>query len=138
MRRTARGRSKDWLKLKCVWEQEFVIGGYTDPAGSRTDFGALLVGYYEDGRLRYAGQGRHRLHRGDAPRPRRRLRELETPESPFVDARPIPRGTHWTRPELVAQIGFAEWTSDGRLRQPRFLGLRDDKRPAEVVRERPR
>ena len=67
-----------------------------------------------------------------------RLRGLETPESAFVDARPIPRGTHWARPELVAQIGFAEWTSDGRLRQPRFLGLRDDKLPAEVVRERPR
>jgi bifunctional non-homologous end joining protein LigD len=67
-----------------------------------------------------------------------RLRELETPESPFVDAQPIPRGTHWTRPELVAQIGFAEWTNDGRLRQPRYLGLRDDKRPAEVLRERPK
>ena len=64
-------------------------------------------------------------------------RKLETPEPPFADARPIPRGTHWTRPELVAQIGFAEWTNDGRLRQPRFLGLRDDKRPADVVRERP-
>ena len=58
-------------------------------------------------------------------------------ESPFVDVRPIPRGTHWTRPELVAQIGFAEWTRDARLRQPRFLGLRDDKPPPEVVRERP-
>jgi bifunctional non-homologous end joining protein LigD len=66
-----------------------------------------------------------------------RLRELETPVSPFVDARPIPRGTHWTRPDLVAQIGFAEWTNDGRLRQPRFLGLRDDKRPGEAVREQP-
>ena len=66
-----------------------------------------------------------------------RLRALEVPGSPFVDARPVPRGTHWTRPELVAQIGFAEWTGDGRLRQPRFLGLRDDKPPAEVVRERP-
>jgi DNA ligase D-like protein (predicted ligase) len=132
------GRSRDWLKLKCAWEQELVVGGYTDPAGSRTDFGALLVGYYEDGRLRYAGKvgtgySAARLRELGA-----RLRELETPESPFVDARPIPRGTHWTRPELVAQIGFAEWTSDGRLRQPRFLGLRDDKRPAEVVRERPR
>jgi ATP-dependent DNA ligase len=63
---------------------------------------------------------------------------LETRESPFVDARPTPRGTHWTRPELVAQIGFAEWTNEGRLRHPRFLGLRDDKRPAEVVRERAR
>jgi bifunctional non-homologous end joining protein LigD len=134
----ARGRSKDWLKLKCAWEQEFVIGGYTDPAGSRTDFGALLVGYYENGRLEYAG----RVGTGYTTATLRdlgaRLRALETPESPFVDARPIPRGTHWTRPELVAQIGFAEWTNDGRLRQPRFLGLRDDKRPAEVVRERPR
>ena len=133
----ASGRSKDWLKLKCAWEQELVIGGYTDPAGSRTDFGALLVGYYEDARLQYAGKvgtgyGAATLRDLGA-----RLRELETPASPFVDARPIPRGTHWIRPKLVAQIGFAEWTTDGRLRQPRFLGLRDDKRPAEVVRERP-
>ena len=65
------------------------------------------------------------------------LRKLDTSESPFVDARRIPRGTHWTRPELVAQIGFAEWTSDGRLRQARFLGLRSDKPAADVVRERP-
>jgi DNA ligase D-like protein (predicted ligase) len=132
------GRSKHWLKLKCVWEQEFVIGGYTDPAGSRTDFGALLVGYYDDGRLRYAGKVGTGYSAATLRYLGARLRELESPESPFVDARPIPRGTHWTRPELVAQIGFAEWTSDGRLRQPRFLGLRDDKRPAEVVRERPR
>jgi bifunctional non-homologous end joining protein LigD len=132
------GRSRDWLKLKCVWEQEFVIGGYTDPAGSRTDFGALLVGYYEDGRLKYAGKVGTGYTAATLRDLGARLRELETPESSFVDARPIPRGTHWTRPELVAQIGFAEWTNDGRLRQPRFLGLRDDKRPAEVVRERPR
>ena len=132
------GRSRDWLKLKCVWEQEFVIGGYTDPAGSRTDFGALLVGYYEGGRLRYAGKVGTGYTAATLRDLGARLRELETPESPFVDARPIPRGTHWARPELVAQIGFAEWTNDGRLRQPRFLGLRDDKRPAEVVRERPR
>ena len=134
----APGRSKDWLKLKCVWEQEFVIGGYTDPTGSRTDFGALLVGYHEDRQLRYAGK----VGTGyTAARLRDlgvRLRILETSGPPFVDARPIPRGTHWTRPELVAQIGFAEWTNDGRLRQPRFLGLRDDKRPAQVIRERPR
>jgi bifunctional non-homologous end joining protein LigD len=133
----ASGRSRDWLKLKCVWEQEFVIGGYTDPSGARTDFGALLVGYYDDGRLGYAGKvgtgySEATLHDLGA-----RLRELETPESPFVDARPIPRGTHWVRPELVAQFGFAEWTNDGRLRQARFLGLRDDKSPADVVRERP-
>jgi bifunctional non-homologous end joining protein LigD len=132
------GRSRDWLKLKCVCEQEFVIGGYTDPAGSRTDFGALLVGYYEDGRLKYAGKVGTGYTAATLRDLGARLREVETPASPFLDARPIPRGTHWTRPELVAQIGFAEWTNDGRLRQPRFLGLRDDKRPAEVVRERPR
>jgi bifunctional non-homologous end joining protein LigD len=132
------GRSRDWLKLKCVWEQEFVIGGYTDPAGSRTDFGALLVGYYEEGRLKYAGKVGTGYTAATLRDLGARLRELETSESPFADARPIPRRTHWTRPELVAQIGFAEWTNDGRLRQPRFLGLRDDKRPAEVVRERSR
>jgi DNA ligase D-like protein (predicted ligase) len=131
------GRSKDWLKLKCAWEQELVVGGYTEPRGSRVEFGALLVGYYEDGRLRYAGK----VGTGyTVPTLRSlggRLRGLETAESPFVDVRPVPPGTHWTRPELVAQIGFAEWTREGRLRQPRFLGLRDDKRAADVVRERP-
>jgi bifunctional non-homologous end joining protein LigD len=132
------GRSKDWLKLKCVWEQEFVVGGYTEPAGSRTDFGALLVGYHEDDRLRYAGKVGTGYSAATLRDLGARLRGLETTTSPFVDARPVPRGTHWTRPELVAQIGFAEWTNDGRLRQPRFLGLRDDKAPEEVVRERPR
>ena len=131
------GRSKDWLKLKCVWEQEFVIGGYTDPAGSRTDFGALLVGYYKDGALRYAGKVGTGYTEATLHDLGVQLRKLETAEPAFVDARPVPRGAHWTRPELVAQIGFAEWTSDARLRQPRFLGLRDDKSPAEVVRERP-
>jgi DNA ligase D-like protein (predicted ligase) len=131
------GRSRDWLKLKCVAEQEFVIGGFADPAGSRTDFGALLVGYYEGGRLRYAGKVGTGYTAATLRDLGARLRELETSECPFVDARPIPRGTHWAQPELVVQIGFAEWTNDGRLRQPRFLGLRDDKRPADVVREQP-
>jgi DNA ligase D-like protein (predicted ligase) len=131
------GRSREWLKLKCAWEQELVIGGYTDPGGSRTDFGALLVGYYEQDRLRYAGKVGTGYSAATLRELGARLRALETPESPFVDARPVPRGTHWTRPELVAQIGFAEWTREGRLRQPRFLGLRDDKPPGEVVREQP-
>jgi len=131
------GRSRDWLKLKCVAEQEFVIGGFTDPGGSRTDFGALLVGYYEGGRLRYAGKVGTGYTAATLRDLGARLRELETSESPFADARPIPRGTHWVQPELVVQIGFAEWTNDGRLRQPRFLGVRDDKRPADVVREQP-
>jgi bifunctional non-homologous end joining protein LigD len=131
-------RSRDWLKLKCVWEQEFVVGGYTEPSGSRTDFGALLVGYYEDGRLRYAGKVGTGYSTATLRDLGARLRQLEIPEPPFTDVKPIPRGTHWTKPELVAQIGFAEWTRDGRLRQPRFLGLRDDKRPEDVVRERAR
>ena len=132
------GRSKDWLKLKCVWEQEFVIGGYTNPTGSRTDFGALLVGYHEDNKLRYAGKVGTGYTAARLRDLGALLRSLETSAPPFTDAKPVPRGTHWTRPELVAQIGFAEWTNDGRLRQPRFLGLRDDKRPIDVIRERAR
>jgi bifunctional non-homologous end joining protein LigD len=132
------GRSRDWLKLKCAWEQELVIGGFTDPGGTRVEFGALLVGYHEQGGLRYAGKVGTGYSAATLRELGARLRELETPESPFVDARPVPRGAHWTRPELVAQIAFAEWTREGRLRQPPFLGLRDDKRPKEVVRERPR
>ena len=131
-----RDRSRDWLKLKCVLEQEFVIGGYTDPAGSRTDFGALLVGYHEDGRLRYAGKVGTGYNSKTLRELGARMRKLEAADPPFVDVKPIPRGTHWVKPRLVAQIGFAEWTTDGRLRQPRYLGLRDDKRPKEVVRER--
>ncbi len=131
-------RSTDWLKFKCLAEQEFVIGGYTAPKGSRTDFGALLVGYNEDGSLRYAGKvgtgfGRQTLKTLGA-----QLRELERRQSPFIDATPKPTGTRWVSPQLVAQIAFSEWTRDGRLRQPRYLGLREDKPPREVVRERPR
>ena len=130
-------RSHDWLKLKCSHEQELVIGGFTAPKGSRTDFGALLVGYHEDGELRYAGKvgtgfDRHTLHELG-----RQLRELERGDSPFADVHPVPQGTRWVRPELVAQIAFTEWTRDGRLRHPRYLGLRDDKPAREVVRERP-
>jgi bifunctional non-homologous end joining protein LigD len=131
------GRSRDWLKLKCIWEQELVIGGYTEPTGSRTDFGALLVGYYEEGVLRYAGKVGTGYTQATLRDLGARLRTLEIPDPPFVSVRPVPRGTHWVRPELVAQVGFAEWTNEGRLRQPRFLGLRDDKSAAEVVRERP-
>jgi bifunctional non-homologous end joining protein LigD len=131
------GRSRDWLKFKCHAEQELVIGGFTAPQGSRTDFGALLVGYYENGALRYAGKVGTGFERSTLADLGRRLRTLEIEESPFVDAHPVPRDTRWVRPELVAQVAFAEWTRDGRLRHPRFLGLRDDKPPHEVVRERP-
>ena len=132
------GRSRDWLKLKCHAEQELVIGGYTAPKGSRTEFGALLVGYYDEGgTLRYAGKvgtgfDQHTLQTLGAS-----MRELERDESPFERFKPIPPGTHWVRPELVGQIGFTEWTRDHRLRHPRFLGLRDDKPARDVVREVP-
>jgi DNA ligase D-like protein (predicted ligase) len=131
------GRSRDWLKLKCHAEQELVIGGYTAPRGSRTEFGALLVGYYDEGTLRYAGKVGTGFDQHTLASLGSRLRELEQDESPFEPFKPIPPGTHWVRPELVAQIGFAEWTRDGRLRHPRFLGLRDDKPAREVVRELP-
>jgi bifunctional non-homologous end joining protein LigD len=130
-------RSRDWLKLKCHAEQELVIGGFTAPQGSRTDFGALLVGYWESGRLRYAGKVGTGFDRETLETLGRRLRELERADPPFADVHPVPRGTHWVEPELVAQIGFSEWTRDGRLRHPRYLGLRDDKPAREVVRERP-
>jgi bifunctional non-homologous end joining protein LigD len=129
-------RSRDWLKLKCAHGQELVIGGWTDPRGSRERLGALLVGYYERGKLRYAGKvgtgfGRQTLNRlGDE------LERLERPTSPFEAGDP-PRGARWAEPELVAEIGFAEWTRDGKLRQPRYQGLRDDKAAREVVREQP-
>jgi bifunctional non-homologous end joining protein LigD len=130
-------RSRDWLKLKCHAEQELVIGGYTAPQGSRTDFGALLVGYWEGERLRYAGKVGTGFGRATLESLGRRLRELERDDPPFADVHPIPRGTHWVEPELVAQIAFSEWTRDARLRHPRYLGLRDDKPAREVVRERP-
>lgn len=135
--RYTHSRTTDWLKFKCLAEQEFVIGGYTAPKGSRTDFGALLVGYYEDGNLRYAGKVGTGFGHGTLQTLGRRLRELEQQRPAFVDASPRPAGTHWVTPKLVAQIAFAEWTRDGRLRQPRYLGLRQDKPPREVVRERP-
>jgi bifunctional non-homologous end joining protein LigD len=130
-------RSRDWLKLKCHAEQELVIGGFTAPQGSRTDFGALLVGYFEGDLLRYAGKVGTGFGRSTLAELGAKLRDLETDDSPFAEVHPVPRGTRWVKPELVAQIAFAEWTRDGRLRHPRYLGLRDDKPAREVVREEP-
>ncbi|MBY8883320.1 non-homologous end-joining DNA ligase [Streptomyces sp. PTM05] len=128
-------RSGDWLKLKCAAGQEMVVGGFTEPAGSRTGFGALLVGYYAHGTLRYAGKVGTGFDTATLNRLRRRFDALRRSTSPFGE--PVREsGAHWIAPELVAQIAFAEWTRDGKLRHPRFLGLRDDKRPEEVVRER--
>ena len=128
------GRSADWLKFKCARDQEFVVGGFTDPKGSRSGFGALLVGYYDGGRLRYAGKVGTGYNQKVLRSLRERMGALETDASPFADRVREP-GAHWVAPELVAQIGFTEWTNDGRLRHPRFTGLRNDKSPTEVVRE---
>ena len=128
-------RTRDWLKFKCINEQEFVIGGYTEPRGSRFGFGALLVGYYRGGVLVFAGKVGTGFDHDTLRRLGDRLAQLETPVSPFADD-PLPRsGVHWVKPRLVAQIAFTEWTRDDKLRHPRFLGLRDDKRPQDVARE---
>jgi DNA ligase D-like protein (predicted ligase) len=129
-------RSDGWLKFKCVHQQELVIGGWTEPSGSRSGLGALLVGFYEGPTLRYAGKVGTGFDRRTLADLRTRLDERAAQDSPFDE--PIrERAAHWVRPELVAEVGFAEWTRDHRLRHPRFLGLRLDKCPEEVVREAP-
>jgi bifunctional non-homologous end joining protein LigD len=128
------GRSTEWLKFKCVKDQEFVIGGFTEPSGSRAGFGALLVGYQGDDGLEYAGKVGTGYDDETLRTLRRRLDDLLRDESPFA-SRVDQRDAHWVRPELVAQIGFTEWTRDGKLRHPRFQGLRTDKPATEVVRE---
>jgi ATP-dependent DNA ligase len=130
-------RSRDWLKFKCVNQQEFVIGGYTDPKGSRAGFGALLVGYYQDGALRYAGKVGTGYSEATLRDLAVRLAALEQDEPAFAGDTLPRRGVHWVRPALVAQVGFTELTRDRKLRHPRFLGLRRDKRPGEVTLERP-
>lgn len=138
--RYTHARSRDWLKFKCVHEQEFVIGGYTDPQQSRIGFGSLLVGYHDEtGRLLYAG----RVGTGYTDQMLRdlhaRLSKLKQKNSPFADDVPsrYARTAHWVKPRLVAQVGFTEWTKDGRLRHPRFHHLRTDKAARDVIRESP-
>jgi bifunctional non-homologous end joining protein LigD len=132
------GRSRDWLKFKAENNQEFVIGGFTDPQRSRTGFGALLIGYYDDGgQLVYAGKVGTGFDEATLTSLRKTLDGLEQPRSAF-DRGALPRaGVHWVRPELVGQVGFSEWTTAGQLRHPRYLGLRRDKDAASVTRERP-
>lgn len=127
-------RSRRWLKFKCTHEQEMVIAGFTDPKGSRAGFGALLVGYYEGKRLRYAGKVGTGFDDSLLQDLRERMDKLRQKDSPFADAIPE-KGVHFIAPQLVGEVGFTEWTTDGRLRHPRFLGLRRDKEPREVIRE---
>ena len=153
-------RTPDWRKLKILHEQEFVIGGWTDPRESRTYFGALLVGVYERAgrdasslragragrvtkpkdhgqadRLVYVGHVGTGFSQGELERVMKRLKPLETRDSPFQPPPKTNEDPHWVRPELVAQVKFTEWTADGNLRHPVYLGLRDDKRPSDVHRE---
>ena len=133
------GRGRSWLKVKCEQRQEFVIGGYTDPAGSRHGFGALLVGFYEEGQLRYAGKVGTGFSDSLLKKLHRTLVGMEQSAPPFVNP---PRGydakgAHWVSPTLVAEIRFAEWTEEGILRQPSFQGLRTDKPATAIGRERP-
>jgi bifunctional non-homologous end joining protein LigD len=140
-RRDARyegGRGRSWLKVKCLRRQEFVIGGWTDPEGSRVGIGALLLGVYDDaGELAFAGKVGTGFTAKTLRDLERRLAPLARPTSPFAKARiPGVTRTHWTEPKLVAEVQFTEWTGDGRLRHPSFQGLREDKAAREVVRER--
>jgi bifunctional non-homologous end joining protein LigD len=134
------GRRGDWLKVKCMARQEFVIGGFTDPEGSRIGIGALLVGHHDrHGRLVFAGKVGTGFSQKTLVALRRRLRPLERDTSPFAVSPPtgwLGRHAHWVRPELVAEVEFSEWTEDGRLRHPSFQGLREDKPAREIRRER--
>ena len=125
-------RSRSWLKVKCRKEAEFVIGGFTMPRGQRKYFGALLVGLFDGPTFRFVGKVGTGFSRAMLADLSTRMRALRTDECPF---RPVPReaSVTWIRPELVAQIAFAEWTADGKLRQPVFLGLRHDKKPSELT-----
>jgi len=128
-------RTRDWLKFKCVQQQEFVIVGYTNPQGSRIGFGALLVGFYRRGKLVYAGKVGTGFDTVTLQRLVKKLAQLETAACVFATDELPRRSVHCVKPKLVAQIGFTEWTNGDKLRHPRFLGLREDKKPEEVVRE---
>jgi len=141
-------RSGAWIKLKCVNEQEFVIGGYTPPQGARKHFGAILVGYYENKKLVLAGKVGTGFTTKSLAMLYKKFRAEERPDCPFVDlpskqngqwvqgiTPSMMRKMHWVNPVFVCEIKFAEWTRDRKLRAPVFLGLREDKRAADVVRE---
>ena len=131
-------RSKHWLKMKCEASQELVIGGFTDPQGGRKGLGALLVGYFEGDDFVFAGKVGTGFDTKLLLELRERLDKIELPKTPFTKATGLPRlRAHWTKPEIVVQVAFLEWTGGGKMRHSRLLGIRTDKKAREVVRETP-
>ena len=131
-------RSPQWLKMKCEATQELVVGGFTDPQGSRVGLGALLVGYFESPDFVFAGKIGTGFDTKLLLDLRARLDKLEIPASPFTRAKGLPRlRAHWVRPEVVVQVAFIEWTVHGKLRHPRLIAVRFDKKARDVVREAP-
>jgi len=133
------GRHGGWVKTKCVQRQEFVIGGFTDPEGMRAGIGALLIGYYEDDRLVFCGKVGTGFTQKLALSLRARLERIEQKTCPFSvpPAGSLGRNAHWVKPEVVGEVAFTEWTSDGKIRHPSFQGLREDKDPRQITREKP-
>ena len=128
-------RSRDWLKLKVEFRQEFVVGGYTEPRNTREHLGAILLGYFDGDDLVYVGHTGGGFTRESLAAMAKRLARLERKSSPFSTPVRTNEKAHWVRPEVVVEVKFNEWTADSRLRQPIFLGVRDDKDPREVTRE---
>jgi len=131
-------RTSDWRKIKIVHEQEFVVGGWTEPRQTRSFFGALLLGVYDGGRLVYTGHIGTGFDERELARLMALLRPIEIDECPFAERPKTNEPAHWVKPRLVAQVKFTEWTADGSLRHPVYLGLRDDKKPTDVHRENAR
>jgi bifunctional non-homologous end joining protein LigD len=129
-------RSPHWLKMKCEATQELVVGGFTDPQGSRAGLGALLVGYFDGDDFVFAGKIGTGFDAKLLLELRSRLDKLEIPNTPFTQGKGLPRvRMHWVKPEVVVQVSFIEWTVHGKLRHPRLTGIRYDKAPREVIRE---
>ncbi len=129
-------RSPHWIKLKCEDSQELVVGGFTDPRGLLVGFGALLVGYFDGADFVFAGKLGTGFDTATLAQLRAQLEALQQPQAPFTDARGLPRsGVTCVRPKIVVEVSFLEWTGHGKLRHPRFLGVRADKTAHDVVRE---
>src|SRR5688572_8711539 len=128
-------RSRSWIKLKIEFRQEFVVGGYTEPRNSRQHIGALLLGYYDHDRFIYVGHTGGGFTGAGLAEMYRKLAPLEQSKSPFVEVPKTNERAHWVKPKIVVEVKFNEWTSDGKLRQPIYLGTRDDKKATEVGRE---